>query len=311
MASIRPTAPFTSRNTVAALDARQLNDEYTGTMVRCRIPRDSRQSIRDIRLFAIQGALVRTRLLAVSLLLAAAPLPAQRADAIQSEIDRGAAAIADKVTAWRHDIHSHPELSFQETRTAKLVADHLRSLGLEVQTGVGGNGVVGILRGGKPGGVVALRADMDALPVVEQINVPYKSTVRTTYNGQDVGVMHACGHDMHTAILMGTAEVLAGVGGFNEDLRVVPGGFQHTLDSEDLVPDRVAISQRGEHLVNPDHGCLRDGPVGSFATTSRAGGRSCRRRSNQPGSGSSVRAGDAFVSRSNISRYFRSTTGQS
>ena len=119
--------------------------------------------------------------------------------------------IADKVTAWRHDIHSHPELSFQETRTAKLVADHLRSLGLEVQAGVGGNGVVGILRGGRPGGVVALRADMDALPVVEQVDVPYKSLVRTTYNGQDVGVMHACGHDMHTAILMGAAEVLAGM----------------------------------------------------------------------------------------------------
>jgi amidohydrolase len=154
---------------------------------------------------------VRIRLLVVTLLVAAAPLRAQHADAIQSEIDRSAAGIADKLTSWRHDIHSHPELSFQETRTAKLVADHLRSLGLEVQTGVGGNGVVAILRGGKPGRVVALRADMDALPVVEQINVPYKSTVRTTYNGQDVGVMHACGHDMHTAILMGTAEVLAGM----------------------------------------------------------------------------------------------------
>ena len=154
---------------------------------------------------------MRIRLLAVSLLFAATSVRAQRVDAIQSEIDRRAAAIAEKVTAWRHDIHSHPELSFQETRTAKLVADHLKSLGLEVQTGVGGNGVVGILRGGKPGPVVALRADMDALPVVELVDVPYKSTVRTTYNGQDVGVMHACGHDMHTAILMGTAEVLAGM----------------------------------------------------------------------------------------------------
>ena len=154
---------------------------------------------------------MRTRLLATSLLFAFTPLLAQRPDALQSDIDRRSAAVADKVTAWRHDIHSHPELSFQETRTAKLVADHLKSLGLEVQTGVGGNGVVGILRGGKPGPVVALRADMDALPVVERVNVPYKSTVRTTYNGQDVGVMHACGHDMHTAILMGAAEVLAGM----------------------------------------------------------------------------------------------------
>ena len=153
---------------------------------------------------------MRAHLLLISL-LAAWPASAQKSDALQSAVDRGSAAIADKVTAWRHDIHAHPELSFQETRTAKLVADHLRSLGLEVQTGVGGNGVVGILRGGMPGPVVALRADMDALPVTERVNVAYKSTVRTTYNGQDVGVMHACGHDMHTAILMGTAEVLAGM----------------------------------------------------------------------------------------------------
>ncbi|MBC7671055.1 MAG: amidohydrolase [Polaromonas sp.] len=152
---------------------------------------------------------VRLPLVVLSLLFLALPASAQRIDAIQDDIDRGSSAIAAKVTAWRHDIHSHPELSTQETRTARVVADHLRLLGLEVQTGVGGNGVVGILRGGKPGPVVALRADMDALPVEERVNVSYKSTVRTTYNGQDVGVMHACGHDMHTAILMGTAEVLS------------------------------------------------------------------------------------------------------
>ncbi len=113
--------------------------------------------------------------------------------------------------AWRRDIHQHPELSFQETRTAKLVADHLRSLGLEVQTGVGGNGVVGILRGAMPGPVVALRADMDALPVAEMVDLPFKSTVRAIYNGQETGVMHACGHDNHVAILMGTAELLTGM----------------------------------------------------------------------------------------------------
>ncbi len=154
---------------------------------------------------------MHARCVGLMLLFAACPLRAQRADDVQAEIDRRSTTIADKVTSWRHDIHSHPELSFQETRTAKLVADHLRSLGLEVQTGVGGNGVVGILHGGRPGGVVALRADMDALPVVEQVDVPYKSIVRTTYNGQDVGVMHACGHDMHTAMLMGAAEVLSGM----------------------------------------------------------------------------------------------------
>lgn len=132
-------------------------------------------------------------------------------DALAAEIDRRAIAIADKVTAWRRDIHQHPELSNQEVRTAKLVADHLRALGMQVRTGVGGNGVVGVLKGDKPGRVVALRADMDALPVMELADVPYKSTVRTTYNGVETGVMHACGHDMHTAMLMGTAEVLAGL----------------------------------------------------------------------------------------------------
>jgi amidohydrolase len=154
---------------------------------------------------------MRSKLLALSVLLAGHSLPAQGVDALQAQIDRASLAIAPKVTAWRHDIHSHPELSFQETRTARLVADHLRALGLEVQAGVGGNGVIGILRGGRPGPVVALRADMDALPVVELVDVPFKSTLHTTYNGQDVGIMHACGHDMHTAMLMGTAEVLAGM----------------------------------------------------------------------------------------------------
>ncbi|HYV99485.1 MAG TPA: amidohydrolase [Gemmatimonadaceae bacterium] len=132
--------------------------------------------------------------------------------ALAAEIDRRTAAITDKVTAWRHDIHQHPELGYAETRTAGIVAAHLKSLGLEVQEHVGGiPGVVGILHGAKPGPTVALRADMDALPVAEQVDVPFKSTVRTTYNGQETGVMHACGHDTHVAMLMGTAEVLAGL----------------------------------------------------------------------------------------------------
>ena len=113
--------------------------------------------------------------------------------------------------AWRRDIHAHPELSNRETRTADLVAQHLRSLGIEVRTGVAHTGVIGLLRGGKPGPVVALRADMDALPVTEEVDVPFASRVRATYNGQEVGVMHACGHDAHTAMLMGVAEVLAGM----------------------------------------------------------------------------------------------------
>ena len=130
---------------------------------------------------------------------------------LQREIDTRSAAVEARVVTWRRDIHQHPELSFQETRTAALVADHLRALGMEVKTGVGGNGVVGVLRGGRPGPVVALRADMDGLPVTEQVQLPFRSTVRTIYNGQDVGVMHACGHDNHVAILMGAAEVLAGM----------------------------------------------------------------------------------------------------
>jgi amidohydrolase len=117
----------------------------------------------------------------------------------------------DSVVAWRRDIHQHPELSGQEVRTSALVAARLRALGLEVQTEVGGHGVVGLLRGGKPGRVVALRADMDALPVTEPTGLPFASTVRARYNNQDVGVMHACGHDTHVAMLLGAAQVLAGI----------------------------------------------------------------------------------------------------
>ena len=178
-------------------------------------------------------------------LAVAAPLGAQSSP-LQAEIDRRAAALNAKVVAWRRDIHKNPELSFQETRTAKLVADHLRSLGLEVRTGVGGNGVVGILKGGRPGPVVALRADMDALPVTEQLDVPFKSTVRGMWNGQEVGVMHACGHDNHVAILMGTAELLAGM----KDR--IPGTvkflFQH---AEETPPGGAASMIKAGVLDNP------------------------------------------------------------
>ncbi len=138
--------------------------------------------------------------------LAPAPMPE-----LATQIDQRAKAIEDKLIAWRRDIHQHPELGNQETRTAKLVADHLRALGMEVKTGVAGTGVVALLKGGKPGPVVALRADMDALPVKEQVDVPFASQAKGTYLGKEVDVMHACGHDAHTAILMATAEVLAGM----------------------------------------------------------------------------------------------------
>ncbi|SNR52301.1 amidohydrolase [Hymenobacter mucosus] len=114
-----------------------------------------------------------------------------------------------KVVAWRRDFHEHPELGNQETRTAGIIAAELKKLGLEVQTNVARTGVVGILRGGKPGRVVALRADMDALPVTESNSLPFASKARTTYNGQEVGVMHACGHDTHVAMLLGAAQVLS------------------------------------------------------------------------------------------------------
>src|SRR6185295_4849404 len=130
---------------------------------------------------------------------------------LDKRIDDAAAKVESKVIDCRRDIHQHPELGNRETRTSKLVADRLKELGIEARTGVAHTGVVGILKGGKPGRVVALRADMDALPVVEQVDVPFKSTVRTTYNGHDVGVMHACGHDAHVAILLGVAEVLSGI----------------------------------------------------------------------------------------------------
>ncbi len=126
-------------------------------------------------------------------------------------VDERSPALADKVVAWRRDFHAHPELGNREERTGKLVAEHLRALGLEVKTGVAHTGVVGVLRGGLPGPVVALRADMDALPVVEQVDLPFASRVRTTYDGGEVGVMHACGHDCHTAVLMGIAELFAGI----------------------------------------------------------------------------------------------------
>jgi amidohydrolase len=134
-------------------------------------------------------------------------LTAQVNKKVMTAIDK----IEAKCIAWRKDFHLHPELGNQEFRTAKIVADHLRSLGIEVQEGVAKTGVVGILKGGKPGPCIALRADMDALPIVENKDLPNASTVRAIYNGQDVGVMHACGHDTHVAMLMSVAEILAGV----------------------------------------------------------------------------------------------------
>jgi amidohydrolase len=130
---------------------------------------------------------------------------------LDTKIDRLAAEVEPQAIAWRRDLHQHPELSNGEVRTAGIVADHLRRLGLEVRTQVAHTGVVAVLRGGRPGPVVALRADMDALPVTEALDLPFASQVKTEYNGRQVGVMHACGHDVHTAVLMAVAQVLAQV----------------------------------------------------------------------------------------------------
>ncbi len=145
----------------------------------------------------------------VSSLVAGAAIA--QSSSLNARMDKTAEGLEKKVVGWRRDFHQHPELGNREFQTAGKIAAHLQSLGIEVKTGVGKTGVVGLLKGGKPGPVVALRADMDGLPVTERVDVPFKSEARTEYNGQQTGVMHACGHDSHVAILMGVAEVLASV----------------------------------------------------------------------------------------------------
>ena len=147
--------------------------------------------------------------LLVAALLALVPCATLAADA---QVEALAARVDGKVQAWRRDIHQHPELGNREVRTAQLVAEHLRALGFEeVRTGIATTGVTAVLRGGKPGPRIALRADMDALPVTERSGLPFASKVTSTFRGEPVGVMHACGHDAHVGILMGVAEALASI----------------------------------------------------------------------------------------------------
>jgi amidohydrolase len=155
----------------------------------------------------------RAWLFASLALAAVAPAAGRAADpaALEAAVRKRAAVVEQKLIAWRRDIHQHPELGDQETRTARLVADHLKGLKIEVRTKVARTGVVGILKGGKPGRTVALRADMDALPVREPPGLPFASKATALYHGKEVPVMHACGHDCHTAMLMAAAEVLAGM----------------------------------------------------------------------------------------------------
>src|SRR6185312_15634696 len=171
--------------------------------------------------------------------------------------DAAVAAAADriraKIVAWRRDIHQNPELGNREHRTAKLVADHLRSLGFDhVREKVAHTGVVGLLKGGLPGPVVALRADMDGLPVIEETDVPFKSTVRTEWNNMECGVMHACGHDAHTSILMGVAEVLA------EVRERIPGTVKFIFQPAEETPP---IGENGGAKMMIEEGCLEDPDV--------------------------------------------------
>ena len=149
---------------------------------------------------------MKRRLLPAALLLAVSQ--GSWADVTGAELDAAATAIAGQVIEWRRDFHRHPELANRETRTSATVADHLRSLGLEVRTGIAHTGVVAVVNGALPGPTILLRADMDALPVTEKTDVPFRSTVTGEFRGRTVGVMHACGHDAHTAILLGVADIL-------------------------------------------------------------------------------------------------------
>jgi amidohydrolase len=176
--------------------------------------------------------------------------------AFDSTIAAAADAVEPRVVAWRRDFHQHPELGNREVRTAKIVADHLRVLGFdEVKEQVAHTGVVGLLKGGRPGPVVALRADMDALPVAEQVDVPFKSTVTTEWNGQQCGVMHACGHDAHTSILMGVAEVLAGM----RDR--IPGSVKFIFQPAEETPP---IGENGGAKMMIEQGCLANPEVGAI-----------------------------------------------
>ena len=210
-------------------------------------------------------------------LLMALPLFAQG----QKKLETQYQSIEEKVIQWRHDIHQHPELSNREFNTAQKVADHLRSLGMEVQTGVAHTGVVGILKGKKPGKVVALRADMDALPVIERNALPYRSQVVSEYNGQQVGVMHACGHDTHVAILMGAAEILAKNNNFAGTVKFIfqpaeegapdgeKGGAKYMIE-EGVLQNPPVDAIFGLHINSGTHvGKIRYKPRGTMAASQR------------------------------------------
>jgi amidohydrolase len=174
----------------------------------------------------------------------------------QGEALAGAAdRVEPKVVAWRRDFHQNPELGNREFRTSKIVADHLRAVGIEVKEKVAHTGVVGLLEGGLPGPVVAMRADMDALPVVEEVDVPFRSTVQTEWNGAKCGAMHACGHDAHTAILMGVAEVLAGM------RERIPGSIKFIFQPAEEGPPE---GEKGGAQLMIEEACMESPRVGAI-----------------------------------------------
>ncbi len=180
-------------------------------------------------------------------------LPASAvADVPMDSIRSLSESVSGRVVEWRRDFHEHPELSNREFRTAGIVAEHLETLGMEVQTGVAHTGVVGILRGGKPGPVVLLRADMDGLPVAERNDLPFRSQARGEYNGEEVPVMHACGHDTHVAILMGAAEVLSAM---RDDL---PGTIKFVFQPAEEGPP---MGEEGGAELMVKEGVLDNPPV--------------------------------------------------
>ena len=209
-----------------------------------------------------------TKIITLFIALLFTSLVFSNTERLEGKLDRNLDSLMKKVIGWRHDLHQFPELSNREFRTAEKVTKHLQNLGLEVTTGIAHTGVVAILEGGKPGPLVALRADMDGLPVVEMTGLPFASKERDNYNGQEVGVMHACGHDAHVAILMGVAEFLASV---RDDLSgsvmfifqpaeegppVGEEGGAQLMLKEGIWKDKKPEVIFGLHVTNAPHGLI-------------------------------------------------------
>jgi len=197
------------------------------------------------------------RLALAALALAAVPASAQQAGGLDARVDQEAQRVAPQIIELRHKIHQNPELSNRETQTAALVAEYLKGLGLAPRTGIAKTGVVALLKGGKPGPLIAVRADMDALPVVEQTDLPFRSTKHDTIDGQQVGVAHACGQDVHTTSLLGVASVLTAI---QKDL---PGSVLFIFQPAEEGPP---AGEKGGASLMLEEGLFKDAkPVAAFA----------------------------------------------